>query len=41
MPDPAPGSFDGAFRRDMFVGQMRWSAKCMANPKEMALSALV
>jgi len=25
----------------MFVGQMRWSAKCMANPKEMALSAPV
>jgi hypothetical protein len=41
MPDRAPGGFGGAFRRGMFAGQMRYSAKCMAIPEEMALSAPV
>ena len=38
MPDRAPGGFDGAFRRGMFAGQMRYPAKCMTVPEEMALS---
>jgi hypothetical protein len=41
MPDRAPGGFDGAFRRGMFAGQMRYPAKCMTVPEEMALSASV
>jgi hypothetical protein len=39
MPERTRAVFGGASLRDMFVNQMSYSAKCMAIPEEIALSA--